>query len=418
MESLTTKKSGYRSIRPIHRVIGTIILVFTLYFAVTGTVIQFVDLRAILSRAPATDPEMAQVREGLNGPGNYVVIQATDYAATPFPENFDFTSALTMVLYGARTTLGDSTPLKFVELRILGGKPIGLVRAGEQTLSFDAVTGAPVLNLPPRRPANQEQSVHSAFKLLHTLRVVGNWITFINALVALGLFVMIVTGLVLYFQLLRTRIRAGLKGFFWSSGGTWRSLHRAISVVAALFLLVVSASGTMLALDAFGLGIYQLTHKNGGKYTRFPIGSVGDFSSPLLDNKLPDMLQSTLSAGHGVVGASPIKVVRLRYFNGIPQGVLIVGNGDSTAQLVFNTETGKSMSLTEPGYPKTHYRFGWQEHELMKRIHRGDAFGVPGRLMDLFAGLSLIYLSLSGGVMYVQLWRRRRGGGRTALFWM
>jgi hypothetical protein len=174
----------------------------------------------------------------------------------------------------------------------------------------------------------------------------------------------------------------------------------------------------MLALDAFGLGIYQLTHKNAGKYARFPIGSVGDFSSPLLDNKLPEMLKSTLSAGHGVVSASPIKVVRLRYFNGIPQGVLIAGNGDSTAQLVFNTETGKPMGLTEPGYPKTHYRFGWQEHELMKRIHRGDAFGVPGRLMDLFAGLSLIYLSISGGVMYVQLWWRRRAGGRTALFWM
>jgi uncharacterized iron-regulated membrane protein len=418
METLTTKKSVNRRIRPIHRGIGTIILVFTLYFAVTGTVIQFVDLRAILSHAPATDPEMAQVREGLNGPGNYVVIQASDYAATPFPENFDFSSALNTVLYGARKALGDSTPLKFVELRNLGGKSIGLVRAGEQTLDFDAVTGAPVPSPPARRSGDQEQSVHATFKLLHTLRVVGNWITFINALVALSLFVMIVTGLVLYFQLLRARTRAGLKGFFWSSGGAWRSLHRAISLVAALFLLVVSTSGTMLALDAFGLGIYQLTHKNAGKYARFPIGSVGDFSSPLPDAKLPDMLQRTLSAGHSAVRASPIKVVRLRYFNGIPQGVLIAGSGDSTAQLVFNTDTGKPMSLTEPGYPKTHYRFGWQEHELMKKIHRGDAFGVPGRLMDLFAGLSLIYLSISGGVMYANLWRRRRSGGRTALFWM
>ncbi len=85
--------------------------------------------------------------------------------------------------------------------------------------------------------------------------------------------------------------------------------------------------------------------------------------------------------------------------------------------MVFNAETGKSMSLTEPEYPKTHYYLGWREHEIMKQIHRGDAFGVPGRFMSLFAGLSLIFLSISGAVMYIDLWRRRRRGGKAALFW-
>ena len=63
-------KSNKWNVRPIHRILGTIILLFTLYFAVTGTVIQFVDLRAILRHAPATDPEMVDIREGLNGPRN------------------------------------------------------------------------------------------------------------------------------------------------------------------------------------------------------------------------------------------------------------------------------------------------------------------------------------------------------------
>jgi len=246
---------------------------------------------------------------------------------------------------------------------------------------------------------------------------IGNWFALFNAIIAVGLFAMIVTGLILYFQLLRQRGRAGLKGLFWSDGGWWRSLHRGISVVAAIFILVVSASGTLLALDAFGLGLYQITHKDAGKYARFPPGAVDDFSSPLADDKLPAMLQTTLSAGQRTAGAAPIKVVRLRYFNGIPQGILIAGDGDNTAQLVFNADTGKPMSITEPGYPKTHYHLGWKEHEIVKEIHRGDFFGLPGRLMDLFAGLSIIYLSISGGVMYVGLWRRRRRGGSTALFW-
>lgn len=73
--------------------------------------------------------------------------------------------------------------------------------------------------------------------------------------------------------------------------------------------------------------------------------------------------------------------------------------------------------MTEPSYPYQGFPFGWEEHELMKQIHRGDIIGVPGRLMDLFAGLSLIFLSASGLVMYVDLLRRRRLGGRKQLFW-
>ena len=42
---------------------------------------------------------------------------------------------------------------------------------------------------------------------------------------------------------------------------------------------------------------------------------------------------------------------------------------------------------------------------------------LPVGRMDLFAGLSLIFLSLSGLIMYVDLLRRRRRGGRKQLFW-
>ena len=418
-------------------------MIFVLYFAVTGTMIQVVDLRAILSHAPATDPEMVQVREGINGPTNYVVIQPTDYAATPLPDNFDFNAALTTVLHAAHDAAGDGTALNFVELREVGGKAIGVVKTPDKTLRFDASTGQPLADAGGRRgggrgagaaggPGNggaaaggaargagappPPASLHANIKTWHRLQNIGNWFALFNALVAVGLFGMIVTGLVLYFQLLRTRGRAGLKGAFWSSGGLWRSLHRGISVLAAIFLLVVSLSGTMLAIDAFGLGLYQVTHKNAGKYARFPPGAVDDFSSPLADDKLASMLQTTLSAGHSA-GASPIKAIRLRYFNGLPQGILIAGTGDGTAQRVFNAVSGAPMSITEPGYPATHYHLGWKEHEVMKEIHRGDFFGLPGRLLDLFAGLSLIFLCVSGLVMYVDLWRRRRRGGRTALLW-
>jgi uncharacterized iron-regulated membrane protein len=417
MDSAGPKRSRSGKIRPIHRIVGTIILVFTLYFAVTGSIIQLVDLHAIASHAAATDPEMLAIRESIYGTGNYAIILATDYTAAALPQNYDFGAALATLLKTARLTVGDQAPLKFVELRVIDGKPVGLVQAADRIARFDPATGALLPNPPAPPPVPPAPSLHDKVKQWHSLRVIGHWMNWLNALIGIGLFVMIIIGLVLYFQLLRTRSRAGLNAAFWFGGGWWRSLHRWVSVTAAVFLIFVSVTGTLLSIDSFSLGIYQLTHKSAGKYSRFPIGTMADFSAPLPDSRLSSMLQTTLSAYRGQASTTPIKVLRLRYFSGYPQGVIVAGSGDDTIQLVFNAETGWRMSMTEPGYPKTAFPFGWEEHELVKQIHRGDAFGVPGRLMDLFAGFSLVFLSVSGLVMYLDLLRKRRRGGRTELFW-
>lgn len=260
--------------------------------------------------------------------------------------------------------------------------------------------------------------MHQKFKELHRVSVLGdNW-ELVNALIGIGLFSMIVTGLVLYFRLLRARKRAGLNALFWSAGGWWRSTHRAVSLVAAVFLLVVSLSGALLSFDSFALGVYVMAHHSSHN-GRFPVGMVGDLSSPLRDAELPAMLRTTLSAYHAAYGAAPIKVLRLRYYAGMPQGLIIAGGSsdEDTHQVVFNAGTGARASMTEASYPYQGFPFGWREHELMKQIHRGDAFGVPGRLMDVFAGLSLVFLSASGIYLYVDLLRRRWRGGRKAFFW-
>jgi uncharacterized iron-regulated membrane protein len=91
--------------------------------------------------------------------------------------------------------------------------------------------------------------------------------------------------------------------------------------------------------------------------------------------------------------------------------------GDDTQQVVFNAATGHRAGLTEPGYPPTGFPFGWQAHQLAKQIHRGSYFGLSGRWMDFFGGVAIIYLSISGAVMYAQMWNRRRRAGRGALLW-
>jgi len=419
MDNSRPNKTGFKGMRPIHRIVGTIIMAFTLYFGVTGSIIQTIDLHAIASHAAATDPEMMAIRESIDGTPNFSVIQPTDFAAPALPEGYDFNTALSNVVRSARQSLGAAAPLKFVELRVLDGKPIALVQTTDHIARFDPATGTALPNLPARPRTPRVQAMHQKFKNLHRIGALSDKWEFLNGLIGIGLFSMIVTGLLLYFQLLRTRRRAGLNAFFWSAGGWWRSLHRGVSLTAALFLTVVSISGTLLAFDTFALGVYGMTHTSAGKFSRFPMGMIGDLSTPLPDAKLPAMLGTTLSAYRSVQGASPIKVLRLRYFSGMPQGVVIVGGNktDDTRQLVFNADTGQRASMTEPSYPYSGFPFGWQEHELMKQIHRGDALGIPGRLMDLFAGFSLVFLSASGISMYVDLFRRRRRAGRTQIFW-
>jgi uncharacterized iron-regulated membrane protein len=416
-------KLGGNAMRPIHRVAGTIILVFTLYFGVTGSTVQLIDLRTIASHAAATDPDMRAIRESIDGTPNYAVIEPTDYAAAALPEDFDFNSALPRVIKSARLSVGDSAPLKFVELRVIDGKPVALVQAGDSAgdhiVRFDLATGASLPTLPEQARGRQIPSLRGRAKAWHRLNALGDPNVWLNALVGIGLFVMILTGLVMYFQLLRARRRASLNAIFWSAGGWWKSLHRWVSIVAAFFLMVVSITGTLLSIDTLALWVYRYMHAPPGSSLGrlpFPIGMDGDFSTPLMDARLPGMLATTLSAYRSVHGAAPIKVLRLRYFGGMAQGVIITG-GDDTRQLVFNADTGKRASMTEPGYPYTGFPFGWEEHELVKKIHRGDALGIPGRLMDLFAGFSLVFLSASGLVMYLDLLRRRRRAGRKQLFW-
>jgi hypothetical protein len=93
----------------------------------------------------------------------------------------------------------------------------------------------------------------------------------------------------------------------------------------------------------------------------------------------------------GLIQPCALKVIRLRYFAGMPQGAIVTG-GDDNKQMVFNAQTGRAVSETEPGYPPVGFPFSWQAHQLAKDVHRGGIIGLSGRFMDLFAGLAMFYL--------------------------
>jgi len=59
-----------------------------------------------------------------------------------------------------------------------------------------------------------------------------------------------------------------------------------------------------------------------------------------------------------------------------------------------------------------------RRHNLLIALHTGTIVGLPGRLLDVVAGISLVFLSLSGLWMYVDMYQQRRLAGRgPRLFW-
>ena len=287
------------------------------------------------------------------------------------------------------------------------------MQSGTQRLRYDFGSGGSTLQPLPHRRAQEPESIRNTIKHLHRMTSFGDWALWINPIVGLALLTFIVTGLVMYWRLLKARSRAGKRQWFWVAGGWWRTLHRWSSIVAALFIAVVALSGTWLAYESLVFGFYMAHHRPqpGQPFERHTGVSA------LSAGAAQQMLATTLAAYQPHLADKPLKVVRLRVYGGSPQGIVIGGLGDDTEQFVFNAVTGKPMRLTEPGYPEVGFPFGWQAHQWAKQIHRGDFIGLNGRWMGLIAGLAIIYLSISGAVMYYNLWKQRRSSGRHGLIW-
>lgn len=399
--------------RSIHRIITLFIVVVTVYLGITGTLIQLTDLRTLLTHAPESDPNMEAIREGGYGPGPFRVIANPDYTAAALPAGLDIQASLATTLKAARSIDGN-TPLSYLEVRMANDQPVGQVKLDKQVLRFDAVTGEHIPGTVIEPKINESpDSIRNTFKRLHRMTAIGDWTLWINVVVGVALCVMLVTGTVMYFKLLAARKKMKRSGWFWSAGGWWRSLHRWVSVTSAVFLLVVALSGLWLAVESLSFGIYIATHgPPPGAMPSPPKSSI----TPLNDADVAAMAKTTLMAYRTAQPDIPARAVRLRVYAGMPQGVVVTG-ADEAEQLVFNASSGRRASQTEPGYPETGFPFGWQAHQIAKQVHRGDFIGLSGRWMDLFAGLAMIYLSISGVVMYVDMWKKRRSIGRHGLVW-
>jgi uncharacterized iron-regulated membrane protein len=407
--------------RSVHRILSVFAILFMLYLGVTGTLMQVLDLKAIFTHAPNNDVTLQSMNEGRWGNGEIAVINAGDLTGSALPKDTDYKQAFSTVLNSVHRDMPGLEP-RFVELRVVNGVTIGQVRVkvpnapppatpwgpdpSQKILAYNATTGASVeaTNVSNIQPP---PAVRQTAKELH--RFWGGFLggdkpgVYIELACGIALDALIITGLWMYYKLLSARMKIGRKQVFWMAGGMWKSLHRIFSVAASIFLIGVAGSGTWLGFESTW---HTFTHGD----PHF------DASQPLSDAKVQKMLGDTLAIVQHNEPNAPLKVLRVRVYGGMNQGVIVTG-GYPINQIMYNLDNGRIATLNEPGYPKSQFPLGTQVHEDVKHFHSGDMFGLPTRFMNLLAGLALIYLSVSGVIMYVDMWRKRAKAGRKALIW-
>ena len=417
----------------VHRWVSILAVLFTLYLSVTGSLIQLIDLKGLLLHSSPYDPNLQAMRGDVNGPGDYAVIGPAYYLARPMPAGTDYPALFGRTLAATRKAAGD-TPIRYLELLEAGGRVEGIAQlddhpadpAGAEprfptprhtTLVFDAATGAPLPGAGvPLHNVESQQAPRIVIKSLHRMTTFGNWALWINIFVAVGLLTLIVTGVCAYAKQYRARSRMGRKALFWKAQDWWRTLHRAFSVVCALFLTILVASGLWLAVESLVFGYRMADQFAEARATGRPPAMQADAFTPLLDAAVPQLARVTAGAYAADHPDLPPRAVRLRVYAGYAQGVVIGGEGEAR-QLVYDARTGAPMRETESGYPEVGFPFGWQTHQWAKQVHNGSMIGLTGRGISLLSGLALLYLSISGIVMYLNLYRRRARNGRKALFW-
>lgn len=179
----------------------------------------------------------------------------------------------------------------------------------------------------------------------------------------------------------------------------WRTWHRWIGFVAALFLLFVAVTGVLVAFTEF-FGEEEATREA----TRDLVSPV-TIQSPAAAWSEP--IRQAFAVAQREAGNAPVDEVRIQFKGDRPAVTLFLGkpSGGEDRKVVVNERSGALIGVGE-----------YVDKPFLHRLHSGEVFGDGGLVVAMLWGLSLIVLTVSGLIIY---WRMRRPGavGLKRYFW-
>jgi len=178
-----------------------------------------------------------------------------------------------------------------------------------------------------------------------------------------------------------------------------RSYHRGAAALAAVFLLIVSATGVILQVQ-------KLTGGDPDSGGREEGGRAGALTTAMPSPVYAALIARTLDAARSRAPASAVSSVSLIGDADDLKGAVVLA-GDPPRTITVDARSGRLIGDERR-----------DKDSLILRIHSGEVLGEPGVFLGILWGLALVILSLTGGWVYLAMYRRRRrASGKGGPFW-
>jgi uncharacterized iron-regulated membrane protein len=184
-----------------------------------------------------------------------------------------------------------------------------------------------------------------------------------------------------------------------------RKYHRWLAPVFGLFLLFMSVTGIMLALDDM-TSPFAL-ERRGAKPAAPPAAAA---TLPLQESAA--LLQKALRDA----GDERRALTSVRLFAQGAQLRIELQSPGAPAPLLLDARSGAQLPNGAPG-PVGIPAWRVSAHGWLEYLHRGAFASWPGMVIVLLAGIALLVFSITGLAVYLDLAKRRWHSGRKAWFW-
>lgn len=177
-----------------------------------------------------------------------------------------------------------------------------------------------------------------------------------------------------------------------------RAFHRWFGIVGAVFMIFIALTGLALQIDLVVTG----NPVPGSEHAAAPR------PGPLpADAEIGRLAAASIAAARRARPAMVVEHLDLAF---TPGGVRAVAGAASPFgdHLTLDARTGAVL-------PEWRLTPGW--HNWLQNLHAGYSFGPVGRVLSAIMAVSLLALGVTGLIVYFDLYRRRRRGGRVNPLW-
>ncbi len=173
-----------------------------------------------------------------------------------------------------------------------------------------------------------------------------------------------------------------------------RQIHRWVSLPLILFLFLVTATGVVLQFQELGeLGEGERTA---------PTASALPSDALLLAQ-----IQNALTAARAAKADFPAQRIDIDF-----------SRGEAKARFGVSPRGGPSIQVDlKSGATKVEAAPAPNLHVQMIMLHTGKAFGPFGLIIIALASIVFLILTVTGFLVYFNMWKRRKSAGKAGLFW-